>query len=402
MMNKKIGLLLVTFLSLAGLTGCWDRQEPEQLAMALAVGFDLDEKTGDFKVIAQIANPQGMGGQGPEAGGGGGPGEAVWVVAASGETPFMAVRNLIPRSTRIINFTHTSVCLFSEELARQGLESVTDLLDRNRQFRLVAHPLVVEGDLRKALEADFALEEIGAMAYLNHQLHASRRIGVTREVRLRDVYNNFTRPGWETVIPRLHLLTDEEGNMVGEAPVEVTGLAAFKGDTLVGWLDRKETRGLNWAHGKINRAIYVLPSPLEGEKPSTVEIFQASSRMQAEVKGDQVTITLEIQADGRLQETLTSREWLGRESEFTRSLDRRLAQAIRNDVRAALDKAQQEFNSDIFCFGNLLYRTRPRDWQRLSGRWDEIFPRVQVNILVDANVRRTGLIKDPMKIRGGT
>ena len=398
-MNRKVLAALLTLCLLSpAISGCWDRQEPEQLALVLAVGFDLDEKSGNYKIIAQIANPLGLGGEGPEAGGGG-TGEAVWVVAASGETPYLASQNLTIKSTRQINYTHTAVILFSEDLARQGLEPLVDFLDRERQFRLVAHPMVVEGDIRKALEADFALEDVGAVGVVRHHFHTSQQKSVTRDVILRNIFNTFTQPGWEAAFPRLHLITDEEGEMIDEAPVEVKGLAAFKGGTMVGWLDDKETRGLNWALGEINRADYMLQSPLEGGKPSTVEVFQAASRMRAQVKGDQVTVTLEIQADGRLQETLTNREWLGRESEFTRSLDRRLAQAIRNDVRAALDKAQQELNSDIFGFGNLLYRTQPREWSRLSARWDDIFPKIQVNIMVDANVRRTGLIKDPMIIR---
>ncbi len=398
-MNRKV---LAVFLTLClfspALSGCWDRQEPEQLALVLGLGFDVDEKSGEYKIIAQIANPLGMGGEGPEAGGGGTQ-EAVWVVAASGETPLMASRNLVIKSSRQINYTHTAVILFSKDLARRGLETVVDFLDRERQFRLVAHPMVVEGDIRKALEADFALEEVGAVGVVRHHLHASQERAVTRDMILRNIYNTFTQPGWEAAVPRLHLMTDEEGKMIGEAPVEVTGLAVFRGDKMVGWLDEKETRGLNWVLGEINRVVYVLQSPLEGGKPTTVEVFQAASRMRAEVKGDRVTVTLEIQADGRLQETLTSREWLDSESEYTRSLDRRLAQAIRNDVTAALDKAQQELNSDVFGFGNLLYRTKPQEWRRLSARWDEIYPEIRVNIMVDANVRRTGIIKDPMIIR---
>jgi len=394
-----MALLLFGLLSLAWLTGCWDRKEPEQLALILAMGFDLDEKTGDFKLIAQIANPLGMGGEGPEGGGGGGTQEAVWVVAASGETPFMASRNLITKSTRQIEYSHTAAVLFSEDIARQGLQPLVDYMDRERQFRLVAHPFVVEGDVRKALEADFPLEEMGAVGFVRHHFYTSQQSGATRDVILRNLFHTFTQPGWEATLPRLHLITDEEGKLIQEAPVEVTGAAVFKRDRMVGWLNEKETRGLNWVLNDLNRAFYVLDSPVEEGRPSTVEILQVSSRMRARVQGDRVTITLEIEADGRLQETMTEKDWLSRDSDLTQSLDRRLAQAIRNDIQLAVKTAQQEFNSDIFGFGNLLYRTLPRDWRRLSGRWDEIFPRVQVNILVDANVRRTGLISDPMKIR---
>ncbi len=392
-------LFLYAVFLLTLLPGCWNRREPEELALVLGVGFDLDEKVGGFKVIAQIANPLGMGGEGPEGGGGGGNQEVTWVVAASGETPFEAARNLITKTTREINFTHTAVVLFSEDISRQGLHQVLDFLDRERQFRLVAHPLVVQGDIRKAMEADYPMEETGAEGLVRQLRTSSDDRAVTRELFLRDIYNTFTQPGWEVTLPRLHLITTEEGELVKEAAMEVSGMAVFSRDKMLGWLNEKETRGLNWIVNDINRAVYVLKSPLEEGRPSTVEIFQSSSQMKARVEGEKVTITLEIMADGRLQETQTEEEWLSEESELTRSLDRRLAQAIRNDVLLALQTAQQDLNSDVFGFGNLIYRTLPREWSRLENRWDEIFPRVQVEIKVDANVRRTGLIKDPIKIR---
>ncbi len=396
-MNRKRVILFLIFLLIIT-PGCWNRREPEELALVLMAAFDLDQESGDFKIIVQIANPLGMGGKGPEAGGEGGS-DSIWVVAASGQTPFEAARNLVTKSTREINFSHATVVLFSEEIVRDGIHQLLDFIDRERQFRLVVHPMVVDGDIRKAMEAEFAMEEVGAVALVRHVRTTSQERAVTRNIFLRDIYNIFSQPSWEVTMPRLHIITDEEGELIEEAPVHLSGLAAFSKDRMVDWLNEKESRGLNWVLNDINRAVYVLKSPPDSNRSTTVEIYQASSSMKAEVQGEEITITLEIEADGRLQETHTEREWLSEESELTESLDRRLAQAIRNDIGLVLDKAQNDLNADIFGFGNLIYRTRPQEWSRLSDRWDEIFPQIQVEILVDANVRRTGLIKDPLIIR---
>jgi spore germination protein KC len=396
-MNRKRVIFFLVFLLIIT-PGCWNRREPEELALVLMAAFDLDQESGDFKIIAQIANPLAMGGEGPEAGGGGGA-DSTWVVAASGQTPFEAARNLVTKSTREINFSHATVVLFSEDIAREGLHQLFDFLDRERQFRLVVHPMVVDGDIRKAMEAEYAMEEVGAVALVRHVRTTSQERAVTRNLFLRDVYNIFSQPGWDVTIPRLHIITGEEGELVEEAPVQLSGLAAFSKDRMVDWLNDKESRGLNWVLGDINRAVYVLKSPPDSSRPTTVEIYQTSSSMKAEIQGEEVKIILEIEADGRLQETHTERGWLSEESQLTESLDRRLAQAIRNDVRLVLEKAQNDLKADIFGFGNLIYRTQPKDWARLSDRWDEIFPQVQVEILVDANIRRTGLIKDPLIIR---
>jgi len=104
-----------------------------------------------------------------------------------------------------------------------------------------------------------------------------------------------------------------------------------------------------------------------------------------------------VKAEDRIQDE-TAPEDLTVESELVRSLNRRLAQVIRNDMEMAIAKAQ-ELRADIFGFGYSIYRTRYRDWTRLEDRWDEIFPKVPVELDVEASIRRTGLITKSVTVR---
>ena len=67
-------------LPLLATPGCWDRSDPELLAIVLAVAFDLDEKNELYQVIAQVVDPVAMGGAQSGDGGGGGGGAAFWTV----------------------------------------------------------------------------------------------------------------------------------------------------------------------------------------------------------------------------------------------------------------------------------------------------------------------------------
>jgi len=48
---------MVIICSLLLLTGCWDRQEPENLAIVLAGGYDYNPDTNMYKIILQVASP---------------------------------------------------------------------------------------------------------------------------------------------------------------------------------------------------------------------------------------------------------------------------------------------------------------------------------------------------------
>ena len=389
-------LLLILLLLFITAPGCWNRQEPEDLALVTAMGLDRDED-GHFKVVVLIANPKAMAGSG-ENDGGGGEAKAELAAAATGRTIFEAFRNLDNKFSRRLNVTHMSVIIISEDFAREGLLPLIDVFDRERQSRLQAVVLVVDGDVRKAMEAELPLEENWFSGILLQTQNVFGVTGTAIEESFRTIIQRLAQPGWELKLSRLQVLETEE-SLVEESPVLVNGTAAFKGDRMVGWCNDQETRGFLWLENNVERVFYVLDSPSPEGGQLSVEIFQANSRMEARVDGDQVFITVEVMTDGRLHESTGTEEWLTQESELVHSLDRRLAQAVRNDIFAAVRKCQEEFNSDNLGFGNLIYRTLPRDWERLEGRWDEIFPEIKVEVLVDANVRRTGLVKDTVRIR---
>ena len=62
---------------------------------------------------------------------------------------------------------------------------------------------------------------------------------------------------------------------------------------------------------------------------------------------------------------------------------------------AALNKAQ-ELNADVFGFGEALHRKYPKQWKELEKDWDEIFPELEVEIVVETQVSRSGISIKPI------
>lgn len=388
-------ILIITLLFTAG---CWNRVEPEELALALMLGLEREEQNGDIKVTVQAPNPLQIGDQ-EEGQTGGSPGKPIWVASATGPTISSALKNLNKKTGRLINMTHTEIILVSEALAREGMAPILDLLDRERQIRAIAQTMVVEGDLRQAMEAEFAMEEVGARGITRQIVVAVDEMAVSVNFPLRVMFNQLCQPGINIVLPRLQVLELEDEQAVMETPLIVSGLAAFKKDRMVGWLNDQETRGYNWIRNEITIPVYVFESPVQPGELVSAEIHQSSSSLEVRVQGEEVVITVNAIVEGRIQETTSPEEKLSSESELVDSMNRHLAQEVHSDIQAALEKGQKELKTDIFGFGNLIYRTRPRDWDRLGPRWEEIYPDIRVEIQVDSHVRRTGLIKDPLKIQ---
>ena len=80
------------------------------------------------------------------------------------------------------------------------------------------------------------------------------------------------------------------------------------------------------------------------------------------------------------------------ETDIWELLEKRMAQAIREDIYAAVSKGQK-LQTDFFGFGSYLYRSNPRLWSQVEDEWqDLIFPTMAVEIDVRSQLRRTGLV----------
>jgi len=402
--HKALMLLLVALLAGVFCSGCWSRREPELLSLVLAVGFDYDEEEDLYQVFAQVANPIASGTSGGSSsdgsGGGGGGGKKPYAtMEAKGHTPFEAIRNLIQVSTRELFWAHCRVLLFSESLARKGIKEVLDLFERERQFRLIVKPVVVDGDLRKLMEADFPLEESGARG-LDRLIVTTRFArSIFPEINLNEFMVNLAQPGREMVMGRIEVLdtgqsgSEGGGESVSTVPARIGGGALFRGGRMVGWATAKQIQGWTYVAGRAFRSNFVIESPLGKGNRVSIEVLGHDARMKLRGNEDNWRIELEVKLHGRITDYSGPGD-LGSESEFTRSLERRAAAAARNRIEAMLSRAQ-ELKSDVFGFGNLIYRKRPQLWKKLAPDWEEkIFPELAVDLKVEFKLLRPGLVKE--------
>lgn len=404
MIKKRLHVSLTALVLMASLlypAGCWDRAEPDLLGIVTVAAFDIDAGSGLFRVYAQLANPLG-GGQQQNGGGGGGQGSSpIWSVSATGHTIYEAIKNMELISTRRLLWTHVEALLFSEKLAREGIRPVLDFIDRERQIRMIARPFVVQGDLRRLMVAEFPMELEGGTAMSKQFFSVRGETSFLSEVdSIRVLFHHLSLPGIEINLPRIAVLVDEGESERKPAaqlnPARISGIGVFRGDKLVGFLDEKETTGYNWLTGNMQRHVLVLKCPQSEENLLTVEIFEATVKLIPEIKGYEVRFKASITADGQIQDFYCPD--FPPEPEFFASLNRRTATAIRNEISGSLEKAR-ELESDVFGLGNIIYRTRNKDWKSLGSNWEEIFPGVMVDIEVEANIRRHGLVLKPIKIQ---
>ena len=126
---------------------------------------------------------------------------------------------------------------------------------------------------------------------------------------------------------------------------------------------------------------------------ATIEIIKMQAKIKPTINGGEVMITVEIKAEGLLQDLVVSPGEVPRlDKSLDQDLENRFAEAIRRECKRSLTRAK-ELKADIFGFGNVIYRKCPRLWEEnLAGRWEEAFCQLPVEFLVEAPIKRSGLI----------
>jgi spore germination protein KC len=371
-------------LSLLLLSGCWNRTEINDIAIVTAIGLDLleDDK---MRLSLQIAVPSQLG---PATGATQG-GKSTFIVSELGGTVSEAYRQLQEKLSRRIFFSHSRVLIIGEDLARSGVAHILDFYARYQEPRMHSSIIVTKGKAVDILKEEPVLENVSAEE-ANELI--KRKVGLM--ISIRDFLDMLLTEGAEPVAPQFVLEPVEvESDSQTQEKQAINGAAVFKGDKLVGWMDDIETRGILWLRNEMKGGVITVNIGEErgGGKIST-NIIRNESDIVPELKDGKITITINTRAEMNVMEN-ASEVNLGDPKNIDK-LEKEIEKEIKDRMRMTLDKAQGELGSDIFGFGETLYKKYPKEWNNTyKEKWDDEFSELEVIVKPKVFVRRVGLIR---------
>jgi spore germination protein KC len=385
-MKKALIRLFLSITIIFITNGCWNYRELNQLAVVAGTGIDPGVKPGTVQLTVQFYKPsaaQSGGGNGGTTGGGGQQ-QPYTVISRTGKTVFEATRNFLAETDRRLYWPHNQVIIIGRDQARQGVRPVLDYFLRNNEPRPTIWILVAEAKAKEVLNTPGVLEKVPAMEIsqlVQAQPVSSQNVTIT----LQDFVSRLLS---KTTAPVATLIkTNESG---GKKKLTLSGTAVFKADRLVGKLDGRQTRGLLWVLGKVQRGAVVVNAP--GGKAS-LEITRSRTKVKPVFSKGQFKMMVSIREEGNLDCQMSPEELT--KPEMLESLARREATVIRGEISAALAEARR-LNADIFGFGEMIHRFNRKEWSKMKDQWDLIFPRLQVEMDIRCVIHSVGLIIPPL------
>ncbi|WP_075980443.1 Ger(x)C family spore germination protein [Bacillus massilinigeriensis] len=381
--------LFIPLIMVSLLSGCWDLKELNEISVITGLAVDKgDEKK--YKLTMEGLNPGELG-----------------IKVGSGNTPSVAfsmegdsIAEMAHKANMVFSrrpiYSHMRVVLISEEIAKEGLFEILDFLDRDREIRNNFNLIVVEErPAEEVLRINYPIQKVSTQKIFAQAQAFLEEWGGDPSVRLMDLIDAYGSPGREPVTATLKVKGDSEKgksveNMQKVTPdafVELDGLAVFKDNKLVGRLGVEDTAVYLMTQNKLEKTS--ISVPCSGDKHANFRLRRFKSKIKVFYKNGKPVISIKTSGEGDLEGTECTDPI--DKIETLQKYEKMVSKNVANKVKQSISFVQEEYGSDIYGFGDRLYKSNPHQFDRVKDHWNEDFAQAKLQVQVEIQIRRTGL-----------
>ncbi len=381
-------------ISLTVVSGCWDKREMNELAFVSAFAVDLNEE-GKYVGTFQIINPGNVAGG---LQGGGGQNASITVYSAAGDNLLETEGHVSMKVSRDLYYAHTNLIIISEKVASEkGITELFDLFERAREFRTTTNVVLTRNSsAEEMLSVLTEKDKIPAEQIVNNLKGAEESQGEYQKITIDNVINSLITSGNEPLISAFSIKGEPKKgtkmeNIQASQPevrMEPNGLGVFKNGKLIDWLEGETARGTLWATDKVQATS--LNITWKNKKDAIAyQVVRQKTKIAAQLKKDRPKISISVRAEGRIAEVSVSSDLTNPHT--LAAIEKEVAKEIKEEIEKAIYHAQIN-KSDTFGFGDAIHRSHPDKWKKIKSEWNnEYFPSSDIEVKVEAFIRRTGL-----------
>ncbi|AFH63726.2 Ger(x)C family spore germination protein [Paenibacillus caseinilyticus] len=389
MKGRRASLALLAVLSLGGLTACWDRKEVNDVAFVL--GTAVDKEGSKYRLTVQVALPGQMGGAGSKGGGGGtaGGSKSWYLQTMTGDTLRAANQYGQRSNSRILYFAHRRSLMLGEELAKEGVSEVLDVVGRIPQNRMSTYVVVTRGKAADIMKASPPTEP-----FPSEMIRELVARGIKNPRTVKHFVNDLLTDGVDPIAPVIDiekLIQLGKDDPKTNLRLDTTGI--FRHDKLVGFLSTNEAVYLLMAMGELRLPELSTPAPKGGGK-LTVQVQESAVSIEPVSGPDGVEIRLKYMGKASVVENL-SKSRFSTEAEL-RQFEKSFAEQVKKGMEAVIGKLQKEYRADSIGFGKQIHNKMPGEWKKLSPVWEEAYPKLKVAVEIHMRIENIGGLLEPL------
>lgn len=382
----KIKIFIILCLSFL-LTGCWNYSELNELS--IVTGFAIDKVGQKYNVSLLIANSQKTESTTKE-------GEAkTTVYSGKGNTISDAIKQIELKNPKKLYIGHVTVLIVSKQIAKEGIANVGDFLIRNPESRKKFYFLISRDKAENVLTVLSPLESFPSQNIASMVKSSNEVIALANSTLYNMFIETLLKPGINPVAETIEVQGNaDEGktskNLESSKPntnLKLNTLGIFKKDKLTYIANEKESQGITIINNN-SQFIDVTFKCNRGEMTVNITNTKAKIKMI-----NNRLFNILVKGTSEIKET-TCNINLTKNSSIN-IIQRKSNQELKSILISSIKK-MQKIKSDVFGFGNIIYKENYNQWKKINN-WDDEFSKIKVNIKTNITITKRGSSQQSLK-----
>ncbi len=411
---------LLIILSLVVLTSC-SYNEPNDIAYVVALGLDK-AATNSYDITIQFAKPRQISGGASEEGGKGGDiVENITIEAPNIYSGINVANNILSKK---FTLSHAKLVVFSEEIAKDGVEEIVDTMIRSEAVRPDVYIAVSNTKAREYLENVKPIIEVNPAKYYQLIFERSDGGGVPKTDLQQFYFNTKTGMGCSVVpIAGVTKSKEKEGSSdsgedkkpqknennknaptnekpfennvknyrAGEVAIynsnksEAMGMTLFKNNKMIADLGGIDSELYNMLIGELNKS-YISFGNSISDIPITLKVNQ-KRRPSYDIDLEKKEVKIKLFLESDIYSIPTKYD----STEQIEEIENEAMQSINTACEEFIEKCQQSYNADVLLVGNKIKSKflTLNDYEEYD--FEKHFKKFKFSVKSDLEIRRSGM-----------
>lgn len=381
-MRKKI--LLLFLIAILILPGCWDSKELNDLSIIIGAAVDAPKPDSYEITIQTVKTNSGS----KEEGGSEGSGGNQTILSAFGKSLFDASRNISLSLDRGNYWPHTQIVALGQDIAKNDIQPALDFFTRDAQRRPTIYFILSDTTGKEILQNTPEASDLTGIEAKNLIENTSRTgFGVNENL------NEFIQ-GTEGLsgVSLMNLFSSKELKTNSEekkVKTHLAGTGIFYKNKLVGTLNTKETRAVNWLKDNIKKTIITVNYDDKVKDDVTLEIRSSKTKLQPIKTDNEYLIKAKIFMTANIAEYSAG---ITADEISLDKLQKKISQKASQEIISTFNKAKTEIGLDLFGFGGNYMRKYPELIKLKQDEWQKIFKNeVELDLDIKVDIQSSGI-----------
>lgn len=328
---------------------------------AIVQGIGIDWQDGEFLVTMQVFSSDGSGGQtmiDPSQ-------QNAKIISCKGKSIAEAVAETTLSQGRTFFLGHNRLLILGKGVFDKSLGDTLSYFANSTDFREDVAVLATEQTAAEILGTNINQGILPAMT-IEKTVENAAAGGFCGEVRVIDVLRALAEPHRSILLPLIRAEKDDSEKQL--RTIQLDNMGAFNRDGYLGKLNREQVQGYLLLQNQLDTLV---THPDKGGKNNlSVKLYQNKTKIVPVIKEDSISFTVKMNAQGLpVEGDLTDKA----------AAEAAIAEMLESACQAAFEKVGREYQSDVFGFGDLVWKDQPELWRVLREDWKEVATTIQLN-----------------------